>query len=129
MSFCGGGYSCPSDCLVHFRFIRIEYQIISQFFCCLIQKEIFTYCDSFSSHREPSSDCDLDLVTSRALEYCLPLDWFLVVNKRPVECGRSCQDHFSGAVLELGVVVVVGINYVRSCAFALVSQTQRLQNL
>ena len=29
------------------KFIRIEYHIIPHFFCCLIQKETFTNCDSY----------------------------------------------------------------------------------
>ena len=37
-----------------------------------IPKKNFTYCDSFGSHQEPASDCDLDLV--RSLDFdCLPL--------------------------------------------------------
>ena len=27
-----------------------------------VTRKIFTYCDNFGSHREPSSDCDLDLL-------------------------------------------------------------------
>ena len=45
-----------------------------------IQIQIYTYCDSFCSHWEPSSDCDLDFVMSRDL-HCLPPDWSLVANK------------------------------------------------
>ena len=37
-----------------------------------IQRRIFTNCDSFGSHREPSSPWDMD---------CLQLDWLLVLNK------------------------------------------------
>ena len=58
----------------------IEYHIIPQLSLCLILEEIVNYCDSFVSHREPSSEFDLDLMTLRDLD-CLPLDWFLVVNK------------------------------------------------
>ena len=37
-----------------------------------IQRRIFTNCDSFGSHREPSSHWDMD---------CLQLGWLLEVNK------------------------------------------------
>ena len=34
-----------------------------------IAKEKITYCDSFGSLREPSSDCDFDCMTSQDLNY------------------------------------------------------------
>ena len=60
-------------------FIRLEDHIIPNIHWTHPKKK-FTYWDSFSSHGEPSSDCDLDLMTLHDLD-CLPLDWFLEVNQ------------------------------------------------
>ena len=67
------------------KFIRIEYHINPKILVDLPKIRIFTYCDSFGSYREPSSDCDLDLLMARDLD-CLPLDCsLLMVNKNHVD--------------------------------------------
>ena len=62
------------------RFIRKEYHINQKNSFSLSQGKKISYRDSFGAHREPSSGSDLDLVMSRDFD-CIPLDWFLVVNK------------------------------------------------
>ena len=39
------------------RFIQIEYHINPKNYFYHIPRIVFTFCDSFVSHREPSSDC------------------------------------------------------------------------
>ena len=58
-----------------------------QIFINHIPRKIFTYCDSFGSHREPSSDCDHDLVTSRDLD-CLTTRLVSSGKQRPVDVAQ-----------------------------------------
>ena len=54
----------------------------------LVQRRIFTYCDSCGFHAEPSSAYEHDLMLSEDL-VCLPLDWLLAVSKqRPIDVAQ-----------------------------------------
>ena len=47
-----------------YRYIRVDYHINPKNYFYHIHWKMFTYCDSFSSHRDLLSKCDLELVTA-----------------------------------------------------------------